>query len=813
MMSLRCRSCNTAFHDHCSSEVHFQYTHSNSDRVAEPARNEQPPDAAEATTENNNNFFKFENVVENSNDTVMTAISPGTDNREFQLPPVQQRDHLMYDVHQQHYPPDNYTMLNSQDYSRASPIVQNSSPYSFVNDQRYHPYYKQSFRELPPRNQVVGPPAGAMSPFRCQKCDYHTHSQTDLLHHYNIGHGGIPAIGMHPFDARFGNPPVNGGGAEPQAEILDLDSHKVHVYQPPNGEDSQDSDLRNSYFHTGATNGKGGTPLPSPDFGSVSTTTENIENLQSTRSPYYDQNPNVNSTPTQISSSDNPTGRSSSKSSKNTNGTWKSNEARRPKTYNCSACNKWFTSSGHLKRHYNTTLHKNAVKQSGAPDPASMPVSAHHHPHKDPTFPSSRQAKADPSSVVSEASDTPPNKLADNFSSPARNSSTGQMPPNAFLHNSPNLMAGPSEIPGGLLHHPSYSQPTSDLIIKSPSPITSLPPHSNHTNYLPIGVMHPQPGHTMPPFFHQHTPTTIYPNFKAPHVSIPHQVTTSRIHPTTDGNLTATNVPTTMMTAANDTDEDCKPALLPSFSCIQKTTPWNAPNNTSLELFLNTLDDGGNVGGPFTSNDVETATSMLLKNLENADNKQLSEPVLVKIPRPDTISPHQQQQVIQIKQELTSAGNSPTGDTNVTSSTVEQASPPPANGNYNCTVCNKHFNKACYLTQHNKSFHSGYKPFKCARCGKRFQKDEQFRVHSEKHAGEKPYKCEICPKQFNHKTDLRRHACLHTNERPFNCDICQKGFIRKDHMLKHRETHQNRKNVQRRIRAPKIKKEIIDCDY
>lgn len=42
--------------------------------------------------------------------------------------------------------------------------------------------------------------------------------------------------------------------------------------------------------------------------------------------------------------------------------TWKSNEARRPKTYNCTACNKWFTSSGHLKRHYNTTLHKNAVK-------------------------------------------------------------------------------------------------------------------------------------------------------------------------------------------------------------------------------------------------------------------------------------------------------------------------------------------------------------------------------------------------------------------------------------------------------------------
>ena len=75
---------------------------------------------------------------------------------------------------------------------------------------------------------------------------------------------------------------------------------------------------------------------------------------------------------------------SSHPSSKGAN--WKSNEARRPKTYNCTACNKWFTSSGHLKRHYNTTLHKNAVKSSGQPDPATLPISAHHHPNRDPNY-------------------------------------------------------------------------------------------------------------------------------------------------------------------------------------------------------------------------------------------------------------------------------------------------------------------------------------------------------------------------------------------------------------------------------------------
>ncbi|XP_059085842.1 myb-like protein AA [Tigriopus californicus] len=37
-------------------------------------------------------------------------------------------------------------------------------------------------------------------------------------------------------------------------------------------------------------------------------------------------------------------------------------ETKKSKSYQCNACDKWFTSSGHLKRHYNTTLHKNAMR-------------------------------------------------------------------------------------------------------------------------------------------------------------------------------------------------------------------------------------------------------------------------------------------------------------------------------------------------------------------------------------------------------------------------------------------------------------------
>ena len=42
-------------------------------------------------------------------------------------------------------------------------------------------------------------------------------------------------------------------------------------------------------------------------------------------------------------------------------------DVKRLKTYQCEACDKWFTSSGHLKRHFNTTLHKNASRQKGSP--------------------------------------------------------------------------------------------------------------------------------------------------------------------------------------------------------------------------------------------------------------------------------------------------------------------------------------------------------------------------------------------------------------------------------------------------------------
>lgn len=105
---------------------------------------------------------------------------------------------------------------------------------------------------------------------------------------------------------------------------------------------------------------------------------------------------------------------------------WKSNEARRPKTYNCTACNKWFTSSGHLKRHYNTTLHKNAVKSSGQPDPATLPISAHHHPNRDPNYTPKRRSHHQRNQVNQQQQQSGANQQQQNQSGNQVTTSTSQ---------------------------------------------------------------------------------------------------------------------------------------------------------------------------------------------------------------------------------------------------------------------------------------------------------------------------------------------------------------------------------------------------
>ncbi|CRL05641.1 CLUMA_CG018162, isoform A [Clunio marinus] len=502
---------------------------------------------------------------------------------------------------------------------------------------------------------------------------------------------------------------------------------------------------------------------------------------------------------------------------------WKSNEARRPKTYNCTACNKWFTSSGHLKRHYNTTLHKNAVKSSGQPDPATLPISAHHHPNRDPNYMGKRrshhnrnqanqqqaqnatsvvqtvsQTQLQQQNIVSESSTRSPD-YQPQFNLPSFGSSTIQQNfqqyGNTNLHNPPgNGQAGPSVYvasqPRGLhqilmsnsnltLQTDNHQAQQHQLQLLHHQPQHQLHPISITTNFTqPQSITMQSPvtsniNNLMDPPYPLHTNT----NTPSYHITI----TEEQNYHNTIGNLPHSSPPESIGEIDMDSDSQCQDLLYATLPSIQ---PGN--HMTSYDQLLSRYTGGaaytGDMAPPFSPDIPEqyhqTATVLTISaSLDENQTESLT-------------SPKQSPSIVSSTVPYSSTSSSKTISTK-SSSVIAAAT---SSGEYRCDICDKVFNKSCYLTQHNKTFHSGDRPFKCHRCGKRFPCGASHEEHVAKHGGEKPFKCEVCPKQFNHKTDLRRHMCLHSGSKPFSCIQCSKGFIRKDHMVKHMDTHKKKLN-------------------
>lgn len=594
---------------------------------------------------------------------------------------------------------------------------------------------------------------------------------------------------------------------------------------------------------------------------------------------------------------------------------WKSNEARRPKTYNCTACNKWFTSSGHLKRHYNTTLHKNAVRSSGQPDPASLPISNHHHPSRDLQN-RAQQQSADSNTqspvpsedgrnvndaalqstyatqnferahrVATMQSKSPythlqQGNLDNNYSNnPLANHplqhqvgshplNIGSQPPGignlndsnsqsskcvtiSTTGNPPNGEAGPS-VPQN--HHMRGLLSVSTNNIATPALTQSTPALTAHTlppfSHLgvnpysprstdPLGPSVPEPTHT-PLYLGQNFQQTLapsYPNGMAPHVM---DMAISNLHianPATFGESSQV-----VQVMEQGTSYEPADGRLPSFSQLQ---------TQSFSVYVSNYATQPNVGGQVIG-DESTAGYIIVDPVDsplqyiNADLSGLSleydyglspsqtkDNVVIYNPEPTKMYPYGHTiegqtikrdgnvlrtdssavQMLKIETMMDYANKENYGaqmksPASPESAKAERQSPmatssvlstPLAESNqmkksappviHKCYECDKVFNKGCYLTQHNKTFHSGAKPFKCVRCGKRFSDEASYKWHSYRHRENKPFKCNECPKSFNHKSDLRRHFCLHTEDMPFKCDVCGKGFSRKDHMIKHVGTH------------------------
>ncbi|XP_059469191.1 uncharacterized protein LOC132192956 [Neocloeon triangulifer] len=645
-------------------------------------------------------------------------------------------------------------------------------------------------------------------------------------------------------------PPPPRPKEEASAEILDLDSHKVHIYQQQLEADKRrmkrefQPDPMMGYMEPRAKARLNGIDMPEyahphhqmqpPMMGYHPGPPPPPEMMGMVPPPpqYLHQQPPAmamgpQTQPLPHQQPPPPSGGGVQTPPSGGNQSWKSNEARRPKTYNCPACNKWFTSSGHLKRHYNTTLHKNAVKQ-GAPDPLkeglvhrSLPPT--HHTTNDSN---STGNTASPVPSLGEESSSRSDDNTPTMLPPLHPQSNASSPPNreAGLSESLTLAALELSTPGGLQvpppspsssnnsnnnrpqPHPSSNNNNSFTPSNSSNSTTSnnnsvtftnhlLPPSSNGP-LPPLGGRpeapsphHPTLGGLMPVLHNPQPPSTASSMVVAP-LTAP--TSTTRMYPNYDSDFyTGDHAPTYTQL----TERHHPPAPLPSFAQFHHYSYEFVQPRTSPQAMADMWSSMH-----YHHQEVPSIRSQFSESsLDSGGDRQMSSPMTRSTPSPRPVVPTSTVDDADIKKRLMN------GTTRGRGRGRGRGRPPASSygGVHKCLDCDKEFNKACYLTQHNKSFHAGDKPFKCNKCGKRFTSECLYQEHLNKHAGEKPYKCEICPKQFNHKTDLRRHLCLHTGEKPYTCETCGKGFIRKDHMLKHCATHQ-RYGDSRRGKKPKV---------
>ncbi|GFN95295.1 Zinc finger protein 236, partial [Plakobranchus ocellatus] len=121
----------------------------------------------------------------------------------------------------------------------------------------------------------------------------------------------------------------------------------------------------------------------------------------------------------------------------------------------------------------------------------------------------------------------------------------------------------------------------------------------------------------------------------------------------------------------------------------------------------------------------------------------------------------------------------------------QDVKPPIGKGPFNCSLCDKVFNKWNQLQRHMKS-HDEDKPFRCSQCSQSFNIESNLLLHLATHVGpDQDPRCPECGKKFSRVASLKAHIMLHEKEESLMCPECGDEFTVQHQLDKHMETHRS----------------------
>ncbi|XP_038157031.1 zinc finger protein 271-like [Cyprinodon tularosa] len=105
-----------------------------------------------------------------------------------------------------------------------------------------------------------------------------------------------------------------------------------------------------------------------------------------------------------------------------------------------------------------------------------------------------------------------------------------------------------------------------------------------------------------------------------------------------------------------------------------------------------------------------------------------------------------------------------------------------------CRVCGDSFHRPGFLTKHAET-HSSDSKCMCGVCGKLLDSSDGLQTHLQSHR-ETGGTCTICGKSFQ---NMETHMRIHTGFRPYRCSICCKRFPRPGALRRHKRIHSSKR--------------------